>query len=151
MDASYRIRPGIGLRLYLGVFAGIWVGLLVYSHVATDGAQPVVTILMLFTGAAYLGRAAFTKVEVRLDGVLVRNVWGTSFFPWDEVEGFRVHRGLGSMMAFGRSVTALLSNGQSLTMDATARYWAFTGGFDDVTEMSRRLGISLKAAHHARA
>jgi hypothetical protein len=58
---------------------------------------------------------------------------------------------LGFGSPLGRTVCLLLDGGDALTIDATMRSWAFTGGHRQVQEMVVRLQASLDEAHRQRA
>jgi len=147
VSARYRLRPGLGLRLYLLAFGTIWVGVIIVGAIGSaDVVSMLISAGMLAFGVGFVGRTAFALVEVRNDGMLVRNVFHTRFFGWDEIEGFSVQRGKGYASPWGRTVVVLLTNGEAQTLDATLRYHGFTGGHDDVVEAARRLKISLKEA-----
>jgi hypothetical protein len=142
VDDARRIRPSLSLRVYLWAFGAVWVAVLVPGVISTHDDAPFVSLLMAVLGGAFVIRSASAKVEVRPDGLFVRNVFQTWSFRWNEVQDFRVQRGTSLGWPFGRTVTVLLSNGEAVPLDATIRSHAFTGGHDDVVEFVRRLKIS---------
>jgi hypothetical protein len=150
VDRSYRITLGIGLRLYIAVFATIWIGSLMWIVVGED-ASWAIPLIMSLAGALFFVRFFGLAAEVGPEGVVVRNLLRTHRLPWERIDGFRVQRGLGIGSPLGRTATVLHDTDEALTIDATMRSWAFTGGHRQVQEIVARLQASREAALRARA
>ena len=148
---SYRITTGTGLRLYIIVFAAIWIGILMEIMLHAKGPARYLPLVIILLGCLWFSRIFGLVVEVSSNGIVVRNLFRTIRCPWERIDGFRVQRGLGFGSPLGRTVSLLLDGGDALTLDATMRSWAFTGGHDAVRETAARLQASLEQAHRERA
>lgn len=151
MERSYRITLGTGLRLYIIVFATFWIGSLVWIMIDENGTAPFVPLIMSLVGALFFVRFFGLAMEVGSEGVVVRNLLRTLRLPWERVDGFRVQRGLGFGSPLGRTVSLLFDGDDAITVDATMRSWAFTGGHRQVQEMVTRLQASREDALRERA
>jgi Bacterial PH domain len=128
------------------VFAAIWIGSLVWIMVGEDGESWFVPLIMSLVGALFFVRFFGLAVEVGPEGVVVRNLLRTLRLPWEQIDGFRVQRGLGFGSPLGRTASLLFDTDDALTIDATMRSWAFTGGHRQVQEMVARLQASREEA-----
>jgi hypothetical protein len=151
VERSYRITLGRWLRLYIVAFGVLWIGLLVQVMLAGNIGSWFVPVILGLLGALWFTRFFGLAVDVGPEGVVVRNLFRTMRLPWQRIDGFRVQRGLGFGSPLGRTVCLLLDGGDALTIDATMRSWAFTGGHRQVQEMVVRLQASLDEAHRQRA
>jgi hypothetical protein len=151
VERSYRITTGIGLRLFIIVFGAIWIGILMEIMLDAKSPARYLPLILILVGCLWFSRIFRLVVEVGPEGIVVRNLFRTIRLPWERIDGFRVQRGLGFGSPLGRTVSLLLDGGDALTLDATMRSWAFTGGHQQVREMAARLLASLEEAHGERA
>jgi hypothetical protein len=149
VEGSYRITLGTGLRLYILVFAAVWIGsLLLISR--EQGVPPSIPLIVSLVGALFFVRFFTLAAEVGPDGIVVRNLHRTMRLPWERIDGFRVQRGLGFGSPLGRTVSLLFDGDHAITVDATMRSWAFTGGHRHVQEMVAKLQASWEGARRER-
>ena len=151
VERSYRITLSKGLRLYIAAFAVLWIAIIALFMLDGSGPWRFPPLILGLVGEMWFVRILSLAVEVNSEGVVVRNLFRTTRLPWDRIDGFRVQRGLGFGSPMGRTVSLLLDGGDALTLDATMRSWAFTGGHDAVRETAARLQASLEQAHRERA
>jgi len=71
------------------------------------------------------------------EGLLIRNIYRTSRYRWEEIEGFRTGRP--SFQPFGKQIHVLLRNGEIAPVDVSIRFFRFSGGEARVQEMLTRL------------
>ena len=148
VERPYRVTLSTGLRLYIAVFAAIWIGSLMWIVVG-EGESWALPVIMSLVGALFFVRFFGLAVEVGPEDVVVRNLLRTHRLPWERIDGFRVQRGLGFGSPLGRTATLLYDGDEAVTIDATMRSWAFTGGHRQVQEMVARLQASREAALRA--
>lgn len=113
-------------RIYFVCFAFFWVGSLVAIGMKSP-SDALAPLLMAAVGIAFLVRIWSIRFVADESGLLVRNFFRTWRFRWDEVEDFRLGRGVMDM-PFMRVVHVLLRNGEVVTLDITAAHWLFAFG-----------------------
>ncbi len=151
VERSYRITTGTGLRLYLFVFGAIWIGILIEIMLHAESPARYLPLVMILLGCLWFSRIFGLVVDVSPTGIEVRNLFRTIRLPWERIDGFRVQRSLGFGFPLGRAVSLLVDGEDAITLDATMRSWASTGGHQQVREMAARLQASLEEAHGERA
>ena len=149
VERSYRITTGTGLRLYIVVVGAIWIGILIQIVLDAESPARYLPLILILVGCLWFSRIFRLAVEVSPEGIVVGNLFRTIRYPWERIDGFRVQRGqFGSPL--GRTVSLLLDGGDAITLDATMRSWAFTGGHQQVREMAARLQASLEETYPRR-
>jgi len=131
------IRLPLWMRVYIVGFGIFWVVFLFASLFRPSTAQPFVPILLIVVGVVFFARIISQVVIANEDGLLVRNVYRTSRYRWEDVEGFRTGRP--SFQPFGKQINLLLRDGEIVPIDVSVRLWRFTGGEASVQEMLTRL------------
>jgi hypothetical protein len=121
-------------------------------RIALDGSDTsrFVPVIMGLVGGLWCVRFFGLAVEIGPEGIVVRNLFRTMRLSWERIDGFRLQHGLGFGSPLGRTVSVLFDGGDALTIDATMRSWAFTGGYKQVGEMVARLQASREEGHRKR-
>ncbi len=125
MPDPVSIRLPLPMRVYVGVFAVVWLSGVGRGLVDVfPRPETLVLVVMLAFGATLVYRNLRLDVVANADGLLVRNHFRTRRYGWHEVEDFRLGSpGFG--LPFGKVLYALLATGDVTTLDVTMR-WGLT-------------------------
>lgn len=125
-----RIRPPTALRVYTGLFGLFWCGFVLVALVATlvdRRPEALFLVFMLAFGGTLSYRMFRMEVVADVEGLLVRNYMRTKRYRWSEVEGFRL-ASPSFGMPFGKTIYALLTDGEMSSLDVTMQMGLLPGG-----------------------
>jgi hypothetical protein len=126
MREPTQIQQPLAMRIYCLLFGLLVVGTMVPSAIRS-GPDGILILLFVAVGVAFIARVASLRVLADESGLHVRNFFRTQHFRWDEVEDFRLGRGMNGL-PFGWVIHALLRNEDVVTLDVAAYSWSLAFG-----------------------
>ncbi len=126
MGQPIEIRLPIAIRIYGACFGLVWVGFLIAAITSSKASEIPFAAFMAIFGAAFIYRFVGVWIVADESGLLIRNLYRTWRFRWDEVDDFRLGRPMA--MPFGQVIHVLLRNGEVVTADVTASSWTLFSG-----------------------
>jgi len=127
MREPTQIQQPLAMRIYCLLFGLLWVGTLLVPYGIRSGSDGILILLLSVVGVAFIARIASLRVLADESGLHVRNFFRTQHSRWDEVEDFRLGRGINGL-PFGWVIHALLRNREVVTLDVAAYSWSLAFG-----------------------